>query len=196
MENQRKDTNKALRSGERQVRENLEGIEYWHKWRYQQACEYIGNGDEVLDVGCGCGYGTAIMADEAHSVTGVDDSAEAVDYATKYWKKPNSRYINMNAMELNQSDPYDTIVAFEVIEHIKDDKQFVEFIKKMAKQYIVVSVPHITVPLSRSHWHWRHYTEEDITNLFVDENWKEVRMETPMFGKGKAVYAVYERISG
>lgn len=193
MENQRKNQDKSLRSGERQIRSNLNDIEFWHKWRYNEACNYISKNDLVLDVGMGCGYGSFIMSKFAKEVRGIDDSEEAVEYAKQNWLNSNIKYFSGNALDLIHDYPFDVIVAFEIIEHIKDDKELISLFKRTAQKYIVISVPHISVPLSRSRWHHRHYTEDDIKKLFVDENWEIERLETPIFGKGKAIFAVLKR---
>jgi 2-polyprenyl-3-methyl-5-hydroxy-6-metoxy-1,4-benzoquinol methylase len=193
MENQRKDENKALKSGERQVRSSLNEIEANHLWRYREATNYIRHSDTVVDVGFGCGYGSNIMSKYAKTVIGVDDSKEAVEYANKYWKADNITFINKNAFDIKEK--VDVGVAFEVIEHIKDYENFIKQFKNLCQKYIVISVPHVSVPLTKSSWHWRHFKKEEIIALFEDDNWKTVRIEEPMFGKGKAVFAVFERKS-
>lgn len=193
MENQRKNDDKKLRSGERQVRSKLNEIDVWHLWRYNEALKYVTEDNTALDVGMGCGYGSHILASKAKEVVGIDDSEDAVLYAKKYWNKENIRHVNGNVLRMGDS-MFDVIVAFEIIEHIKDYEEFIKYIKDLAKEYIVISVPHISVPLSKSKWHWKHFTEEEIKSYFEDKNWKIERLETPRFGKGKAVFAVIKRI--
>lgn len=194
MNNQRKNQNDKLLSGERQVKNNLSKIEKNHLWRYNEACKYITNNDLVLDVGMGCGYGSFILSKKAKEVIGIDDSKEAVEYAKQNWAAENIKHINGNALQIGDF-MVDVTVAFEIIEHLKDDIDFINYIKDLSKKYIIISVPHISVPLTKSSWHWRHYTNEDITNLFVDENWIVERLENPIFGKGKAVFAIFKRIN-
>jgi len=191
MDNQRKDLNKQLRSGERQVRNKLTEIEKNHLWRYNEAAKYVTKDDSALDVGMGCGYGSFILSKNAKEVTGIDDSEDAVLYAKQNWASQNIKHLHGNALTLK--DEVDVIVAYEIIEHIKDDKELVDLFKTTAQKYIIISVPHVSVPVTKSRWHWRHYTNEDITALFVDDNWEIERLENPMFGKGKAVFAVFKR---
>ena len=54
--------------------------EHWH--RYLFARQYVA-GKRVLDVASGEGYGSAMMAAQAASVTGVDISPEAVKHASE-----------------------------------------------------------------------------------------------------------------
>jgi 2-polyprenyl-3-methyl-5-hydroxy-6-metoxy-1,4-benzoquinol methylase len=55
-------------------------VEHWHRYHFAARwCE----GKRVLDVACGEGYGSALLARGASRVTGVDISPEAVAHAQK-----------------------------------------------------------------------------------------------------------------
>ncbi|MCE1185308.1 MAG: class I SAM-dependent methyltransferase, partial [Rhodocyclales bacterium] len=73
-------------SGERFVPELHGEIRYEHLHRYVLAAGAV-KGLRVLDVACGEGYGSAILASAARSVTGVDISADAVFHATERYVK-------------------------------------------------------------------------------------------------------------
>ena len=53
-------------------------LEHWH--RYHFAARWA-MGRRVLDVACGEGYGTALLARTAAQVTGVDISTQAIGHA-------------------------------------------------------------------------------------------------------------------
>lgn len=187
MENQRKNQDKKLRSGERQVRSKIHEIEWNHKWRYCMALSYIKQENKVLDVGIGCGYGSYILSFLAKQVIGVDDSIEAINYANKVWKQPNIEFINQNALEV--IGQFDVICAFEVIEHLKDDALLFQKFKELNPKYIILSTPHISVPVSKSRWHHRHYSFEMIKNLFDSINYETIINKEVQF-KSKAIFAV------
>lgn len=192
MDNQRKDQNKDLRSGERQVKNNIDEIDNYHVRRYEKAREYIHRFDTVYDIGMGCGYGSFMLAQIADIVVGIDDSQEAVQYARQNWAKENIAYLQGNAFDVLNSDTdrCDTIIAFEILEHIKDDRKLIQLFKTIAQKHIIISVPHVSVPLTRSKWHWRHYTEEDIRSLFYDNNWYLEEIITTL---GKDIFAVFTK---
>ncbi len=73
-------------TGERFVPGTQGSIELEHLHRYLQACEII-KGKHVLDIASGEGYGSAMLADCAKSVIGVDISPEAVLHASSSYKK-------------------------------------------------------------------------------------------------------------
>lgn len=193
MNNQNKNSDKRLRSGERHVRNTLDKVEFFHKWRYNEACKYITKEDVVYDFCMGVGFGTFIISKIAKNVVGIDDSIDAVNYAKRHWQNKNIQFINDNV--LNIKEKCDISVAFEAIEHIKDEREFINNLKENTRKYIIISVPHISVSLRRSKWHFRHYTKEMLNERFVDNNWKLEKYEEPIFGTGsKACFAVYKRI--
>jgi 2-polyprenyl-3-methyl-5-hydroxy-6-metoxy-1,4-benzoquinol methylase len=67
----------------------------------------------ILDLGCGPGLYAEIFAEKGHSVTGVDISKNAVEYAQKSAKVKglNINYINANYLEIYiEPDKYDLVV--------------------------------------------------------------------------------------
>jgi 2-polyprenyl-3-methyl-5-hydroxy-6-metoxy-1,4-benzoquinol methylase len=65
-------------------------IEHWH--RYHFAARWV-KGKRVLDLACGEGYGSALLARHAESITGVDVSQQAIDHAQRaYGKLRNARF--------------------------------------------------------------------------------------------------------
>ncbi len=95
-----------------------------HLARYAFARRYA-QGKRVLDAGCGTGYGSAELAQSAAEVTGLDISADAIEYATASYPIPGLRFLESSctAMPLPPSS-FDLVVAFEVIEHLGDYRAF------------------------------------------------------------------------
>jgi ubiquinone/menaquinone biosynthesis C-methylase UbiE len=97
-------------------------VRYQHLQRYHWAAEFVA-GKRVLDVACGTGYGTAILAKAgAAQADGFDCSADAVDFAKRSWALPNATFAVATADRLPTPDAsYDVYVSFETIEHVEDD---------------------------------------------------------------------------
>ena len=91
--------------------------EHWH--RYAFARRYV-TGKRVLDVACGEGYGSALLAGVASAVTGVDIDAAAIAHArSSYRALPNVRFEEGSAAALPLPDAsVDAVVSFETIEHL------------------------------------------------------------------------------
>jgi len=100
-------------------------IEHWH--RYHFAARAVA-GKRVLDVACGEGYGTALLAQAAAEVTGVDLSAEAIDHAGKaYAGARNARFVCAPCTKLPLADAsIDVAVSFETLEHIAEQGPFLD----------------------------------------------------------------------
>src|ERR1022692_1534706 len=90
-----------------------------HVSRYEFARSWIKAGAHVRDVGCGAGYGAAILAASgAAKVLALDISAEAVEWARAHYQAPNLQFKQADCTEMLDFDAaFDLIVAFEVIEH-------------------------------------------------------------------------------
>ena len=95
-----------------------------HVARYAFARRYA-QGKRVLDAGCGTGYGSAELAQSAVAVTGVDISADAIEYASASYPIPGLRFLKSSCIAMPApAESFDLVVAFEVIEHITDYRAF------------------------------------------------------------------------
>jgi len=82
---------------------------------------------------------------------------------------PEAKFICANIPPFSglADNSFDTIVSFQVIEHIKSDKLFLQEIHRVlrpgGKAYI--TTPNINLTLTRNPWHVREYTPEQLTDL-------------------------------
>jgi 2-polyprenyl-3-methyl-5-hydroxy-6-metoxy-1,4-benzoquinol methylase len=98
---------------------NLYHVE--HEQRYKFAAPYC-KGKTVLDVACGVGYGSRILAASgARNVVGVDVSESAIQYAQRHFSHPNVEFVCCSIEDLGQlKAQFDVLVSFETIEHLPD----------------------------------------------------------------------------
>jgi trans-aconitate methyltransferase len=89
-----------------------------HVMRYAWALRYC-VGRRVVDLGCGCGYGTAMLSWVAQDVLGVDKCQDAVHVARTLYEAPSLRYDVLD-LEHDEIPPADVYTAFEVLEHLDD----------------------------------------------------------------------------
>jgi SAM-dependent methyltransferase len=160
---------------ERQVGTSLEDIRDDHKERYIWASERLTKSDDVLDAGCGVGYGSALLAERASSVYAIDISEDAIAYANKYWAKPNISHAveDLCFFAVASSRRYDAIVAFEVVEHLIEPRLFLmrAFDALKSGGRIFVSVPNEKViphTVSLNPFHLKHYTAKEIRDLMLE----------------------------
>ena len=107
-------------------------IEHWHRYHFARRWAA---GRDVLDVACGEGYGTALLAKDAASVTGVDISPEAIAHARKaYAALANVRFESAPCTRLPLADAsIDVAVSFETLEHIAEQAAFLDEIARVLR---------------------------------------------------------------
>jgi len=132
---------------------------------YVIAKEYV-SGD-VLEVGCGEGRGVGLLMQHARSFTAVDKIEDVIsDLKIKF---PTGRFLSMNIPPLRElpDNAYDSIVSFQVIEHIQDDVLFLKEIHRVLKPggIALLTTPNRRMSLSRNPWHIREYLPEELRNI-------------------------------
>jgi SAM-dependent methyltransferase len=106
--------------------------EHWHRYHYLLP---LVAGKRVVDVACGEGYGSALMSRTAARVSGVDISADAVAHARgAYADRGNLEFIEGSCLKLPfDAASVDVLVSFETIEHIHEQAEFLDEIKRVLK---------------------------------------------------------------
>jgi GT2 family glycosyltransferase/SAM-dependent methyltransferase len=135
-----------------------------HFVRYVYAREFC-HGQRVLDTGCGVGYGSGHIADVAAYVVGIDNDARAVGFARGHYGRPNVSYLVGDCQSLPfESQAFDVVTSFELIEHLPDAKCYLEEIRRVLKPSgtLVVSTPNRPV---------YHEHLGDVTNPFHVREW-------------------------
>ncbi len=130
-------------TGERMTTEREGQVEFEHFHRYCVARD-LSVGRDVLDVASGEGYGSALLADAACTVTGVEIDAAAVAHAGTAYKRPNLRFIQGNALQLPLADAsFDMVVCFETLEHVRNQELFLREVKRVLRPdgLLIVSTP-------------------------------------------------------
>lgn len=117
----------------RQYGATVEAIRRDHVLRYFFAADNIPKGSKVLDLACGCGYGSWILREAGLEVTGVDISSEAISYAENQYKGPT--YLCQKAEDTKGK--WDAIVTLETLEHLSTP----EVVLNLEAPLVIASVP-------------------------------------------------------
>jgi 2-polyprenyl-3-methyl-5-hydroxy-6-metoxy-1,4-benzoquinol methylase len=143
---------------------------------YVVAKDYV-SGD-VLEVGCGEGRGIGEVIGNANSFTAVDKIESVIHLLQK--KYPAGKFISMNIPPLGElkSNTYDVVLSFQVIEHIQNDKLFLEEIYRVLKPggIALITTPNRKMSLSRNPWHVREYLPMELKAL-SEKIFKDVTMK-------------------
>ena len=129
---------------------------------------------KVLDYGCGMGYGTKIIGNYADVVTGIDLDEQAVEYAQNSNNAGNINYyvLKKNYKKLPFDDStFDTVISFQVIEHVEDMEQYLSEIKRVLKPKgnFILTTPNARVRLYpyQNPWNHHHITEFNQRELIL-----------------------------
>jgi 2-polyprenyl-3-methyl-5-hydroxy-6-metoxy-1,4-benzoquinol methylase len=81
----------------------------------------------VLELGCGEGLGTMMLAERGHKVLGVDFDEDAVAHASETLSRPNVSFRQSDFLGQKFGE-FDAVVSLDVIEHIAEphDARFLE----------------------------------------------------------------------
>jgi SAM-dependent methyltransferase len=161
-------------TGERLVPgvEGLEELYAEHMVRYLLAAALC-EGRRVLDVGCGCGYGTHLLAlAGAAEVLGVDVSPEAIDFAKGHYSLQGLAYRVMDARKLDLDGSFGLVTCFELIEHVDDDMAVVKSMAGLVAEHgiCLISTPNAQTYVAGGEggdnpYHCREYSESEFEGL-------------------------------
>jgi 2-polyprenyl-3-methyl-5-hydroxy-6-metoxy-1,4-benzoquinol methylase len=156
---------------------------YWFR-RHLAVYEWIApqlRGLRAIDMACGEGYGSDVLARCADSVVGVDANPEAHEHARLRYRRPNLRF----ARELVEtfSQDADAVVFLQTIEHLQDPRAVLERLRSLAGEQgvVYVSTPNVLTlapkgaERSDNPWHVREYRAEEFERL-CRETFASVRM--------------------
>jgi SAM-dependent methyltransferase len=142
-----------------------------HTVRYLLVRDHV-KGKRVLDVGCGQGFGSQMIAKwGAAHVTGVDIAPYAIEVARSLFSDENVQYLVGDATELGDvlydERPFDLIVCFETIEHVSDTARLLEQITKLraTNSTVVISCPNDHAADEHNPYHRRRFTFEEFREL-------------------------------
>lgn len=146
-------------------------------FHYELASKYLKKHMNVLDAGCGDGFGVRILADLVSEIHGVDLDVAVTEEAKSHTNSPNAVYHAQDVTNMEFSnDMFDCITCFEVIEHVDPDALLREC-KRVLKPEgtLIISTPQNCIgfiPITAVHL--REYSLDD----FVDICSKYFEVET------------------
>ncbi len=131
---------------------------------YQEAAKRVSG--KLLEIGTGSGYGIKIVSPASTSFITVDKHnvpshiVEGVDF----------RVCNVPPLPFCDGE-FDSVISFQVIEHIKRDKEFINEVARVLRPngLFIVTTPNAPASLTRNPWHIREYTAQQFEALISDK---------------------------
>ncbi len=128
---------------------------FWHYIRLKESAILLDATatDSILDIGCGSGLFSSIIATEKKAtVLGIDSNQDAIAFCQSNYKLTNLSFEEHTTDEINfPENTFDKIVLLEVIEHITKEQAIV-LLKKIAAWLKPGGSLVISTPNKRSLW--------------------------------------------
>lgn len=133
-----------------------------HVFAYKESIKYLKG--LVIELGCGTGYGLKILAPYCDWIAGVDKfvpDSKRINSKCAFFKSHLPQLTNIG------NDSFDTIICFQVIEHIEADATLINEIYRILKPggRAVLTTPNRLMSLTRNPHHIREYTPGTMEKL-------------------------------
>jgi 2-polyprenyl-3-methyl-5-hydroxy-6-metoxy-1,4-benzoquinol methylase len=158
---------------------------YWYQ-RHLVVYEWIRErvaGQRVIDMACGEGYGTSVLAGSAAEAVGVDANPEAHEHARLRYAGPNVRFAR--ALVETFDEPADAVVFLQTIEHVQNPDEVLERFKVLVaastSPSVIVSTPNVLTlapegaEKSGNPWHVKEYRPDEF-RMLLDAHFSQVEM--------------------
>jgi SAM-dependent methyltransferase len=164
------------------------------RFTYELLANALTPADVVLDIACGAGAGTELLARRCHHVVGCDLSAEVVADAQAR-AVPNARFEVQDGCALSYPDGFfSTIVSSNTLEHVADDQAMLRSFHRVLKPggRLIVETPILrarpfNAPLLASHR--REYDKDALVSLIGRHGFRAERT----LGMNRGMYVDWDR---
>ena len=122
--------------------------------------------DHILDVGCGEGWGTMMLAQRCGHVVGIDVDGRSIEKARNRGT-PGAEYITGDMADMDFGEDgglFDVIVCMEAIEHTS---RYADAVRRMYKSLrpggsLYMSTPNYNKSRNRNPYHTQEFTRDEL----------------------------------
>ncbi|MBW4057275.1 MAG: class I SAM-dependent methyltransferase, partial [Proteobacteria bacterium] len=165
-----------------------------HRSDYERAQRLVSS-KVVLDLGCNCGYGTNLLSQSCNSIIGVDVSPTAIETAKSKYRRNDLSFKIVDGITLPfETDTFDVVTSFQVIEHLTDYNVYFSEVRRVLKPdgLLLLTTPNAAIRVKPGAKPWNRFHVHEFRG---DELAKFLRGYFPLvevFGKFAAehVYAI------
>ncbi len=133
---------------------------------YVEAAKLVSG--KVLEIGTGSGYGIDIISQNCEKFVTIDKFVNEPLQARKDLPKNiEFKQITIPPLTGIESNSFDFVITFQVIEHIQDDNAFVSEINRVLKKggKLIVTTPNKPMSITRNPWHIREYSIDELHTI-------------------------------
>ncbi len=134
---------------------------------YRKALEFI-EGRRLLEIGCGEGIGTSILAGAAASVVAIDYSDEALGVAREKYGADNIEFRKMRVPPVDLPNAsIEAVVCFQMIEHLEEPEKLVSEIGRALDPdgVCLLATVNKEETISKNPYHLREFTASEMLAL-------------------------------
>lgn len=121
----------------------------------------------VLEIGCGEGYGVKLLHKKANQLTLIDKSKYNIDAIQEQYPNVTCLQERIPPLSKLETDSFDVVVSFQVIEHIKESEAYLKEIYRVLKPggKAYITTPNAVKTVARNPWHYKEFNYQEMEAL-------------------------------
>ena len=155
----------------------------WYKECVDRCVEFCKG--RTLDVGCGDGFVANKIADNGHSVIGIDDNQTSLSLARE---RATTALFQDSDINHHLDGVWEYMVCLNVIEHLKSPEGLIRILDKNITKGAIIITDVPTGHVGRYHEH--EYTKKELLNTFKEFKPKYFRIDSTEHGKPISFHGV------
>lgn len=153
--------------------------------RYLYSIDYI-RGKQVLDSGCGLGWGSYLIIDFPREILSIETNAKALNFAKEKWKDRRLNFDNHSVLDIDSlNKQFDVILGFELIEHLtfNEGKTYLkQAFNNLSKKGVLIlsssfpdSEEQARLQQKKNKYHLQVFTKSELKNLAKEAGFRKVK---------------------
>lgn len=177
-------------------------VVYEHYHRYLLARRFVA-GKRVLDLASGEGYGSALLAERAQHVLGLEIDPASVAHSHATYVDGRLDFVEGSMLDLSRfsDDSFDVVTCFEALEHVTEHEELISGVRRvLAKDGIfITSTPDRLIYTEHLHQHNPHHVRElslDEFSKLLNGHFRHVQIWGQVVAVGSLIQAVDDQPLG
>jgi ubiquinone/menaquinone biosynthesis C-methylase UbiE len=154
-----------VQTGER-VNPDFPDANFRNHFKVYQFLEQFAKDKDVLDIGCGMGYGTAHLRTVAKTIVGIDISKSTVRFARKRYPETQTLIMDAHFLGLHPQS-VDLVVSTENFEHLTDQERSLQEVTRVLRPagMCFIATPNHDISTRTNPYHTHEFTASELRTL-------------------------------